>query len=379
MTNRVATREDALALTQLYQISAATERDDPVMLDVRWLENVLAMPTGAWFLAERGGRLDALVAFLVDREHQLCKISRMFVRAEAAEDVPLVQGLLEFAIGQLRDEMKVGDVIYTTTRSLTLAQQRLTLDLGFRVLGVFPTALGADRTRLNGLTASYAPGVLGARRHGSFALHPTVAPLYEIVRRQCELPELAIADTARIPVLPADPAPPLELIEAPNFVRHRFRQLAERKFLTVTFYPFAEPNALVTDAAQRLEIFLRVMPEMRFATILGERIEERVDPVALYRRTAEILHERGITYIEVINDAGDAAGIEAILRAGYLPCAYFPCLKNHGELRRDYVVFGRSFEAPSLPDADVDEVYLEYFRAYYRLHQHASIPPRARP
>lgn len=80
MTHRPATNDDALALTQLYQECAAPARDDPVMLDVRLLANLIAAPDGAWFVAVRDGRPDAVVAFLVDGEHQLCKISR---RAEA--------------------------------------------------------------------------------------------------------------------------------------------------------------------------------------------------------------------------------------------------------------------------------------------------------
>lgn len=377
LTVRPATAGDGLALVVLYQRSAGQGPADPVLLNLRWTQELLSQPASSWFVAETGGEVVALVALLVDGEHQLSKITRMCVRPDLDDPAMVVGSLLTGAMAELRARGS-GDVIYTTTRSLTLDQQRLTLGLGYRILGIFPNASGADRLRLNGLTASFADGVLFEKRHARFALHPTIMPFYEIVRRQCALPELQVAEVGRLPADPGDPAPALEIIEAPNFVRHRFRQLQERKFLSVTFYPFAEPNALVTDASQRMEIFLRIMPDMRFATVLGERIEERVSPVDLYRSIAAMLYARGITYIEVINDAADAAGIHFILAAGYLPCAYFPCLKNHGDGRRDYVVFGRSFESPVLSDANVDDIYLEYFRAYHRLHQELTAPPGTR-
>lgn len=375
LTHRAATPEDALALTRLWQQCDGVAHD-PVMTDVRWLRQQLAAPDGAWYLAEGGGEPVAVVAFLTDRAHQLAKITKIYDRDGGAGKT--VHDLLRFAMASLRTERAAGDVIYTTTRSLTRAQQKLTLDLDYRILGIFPNATGVDRTRLNGLTASFGPGVLGQRRYRDLTLHPTVRPFYEIVRAQCDLPDLPAADLASLPPTPSEPAPPLEMIEAPNFVHHRFRELQQRRFLNVTFYPFAEPNALITDAAQQMEVFLRVIPDMRFATILGERIEERVDPVSLYRAAADELYARGVLYIEVINDAADVAGIEAILKAGYLPNAYFPCLKNHGGMRRDYVVFGRSYEAPSLPAHHVNDVYLAYFKAYYLLHQELHFPAAAR-
>jgi hypothetical protein len=101
--------------------------------------------------------------------------------------------------------------------------------------------------------------------------------------------------------------------------------------------------------------------------------------VALFRAVADLFHRRGISYVEAINDAADTAGIDAILKAGYLPNAYVPCLKNHGGQRRDYVVFGSAIEAPRLPADHAEDVYFDLFRAYYRLHQELHIPPGARP
>jgi len=167
--------------------------------------------------------------------------------------------------------------------------------------------------------------------------------------------------------------PQLEIIPAPSFVAHRFAKLKERQALSVHFYPFHEPNVLITDPAQRIEIFIKMVPEERFAAILGERLDVYVNPVELYRKIAVLLNQHGITYLEVINDAGDLAGTQAILDAGFLPCAYFPSFKRLGDSRWDYVVFSCSFEKP-LPVAEADAVhihplYLDYLKEYRRQEQ----------
>jgi hypothetical protein len=401
VTARPATPADAFDLMRLYQECGAARTDrDPVLLDHAWLSDLLASPAGSWYLAEQDGRPSGMVAFLVDRDQALAKISRMHVRAgapgERDQDTRATRAMLEFAIQDMRASRAGADVVYTTTRSLTLSQQSLTLDLGFRILGIFPNAAGADELRLNGLTAWFADGVLERMRIAPASLHPAVLPFYEIVRRQCALPPLPAAplpsgargagrrpEAASGPVGPASgpcdaPLPQLELIEAPAFVRHRFHRLSELRSLTLTFYPFAEPNALVTDPEQTVEVFIRVIPDMRFATILAERIDRPLSPVSMYRRIAEMLKSRHVTYVEVINDAADIAGIECIIQAGYLPCAYFPCLKKLGDSRRDFVVFGRTFELPELATTDVDPVYVEFFHEHQRLLR-ASCVPRRRP
>jgi hypothetical protein len=68
----------------------------------------------------------------------------------------------------------------------------------------------------------------------------------------------------------------------------------------------------------------------------------------------------------MINDAADALGTEALIQAGYLPCAYFPALKKQNNVRRDYVVFARSFENFFYPDlGKIAPVYRQYLRQYY--------------
>jgi hypothetical protein len=362
--------EDAPRLCELYLAVCRRYDEEPLLADRERLVRSLSSQSIRWIVAHDGDGLAGAVSMFVDREHRLGKMHRLLTRPGAGLETS--RGLIECLLDHAGREDELA-LVYTTTRSLSREEQDLTLDLGFVALGVFPNAWGADCTRLNGLTARYLGDSLGRDRHSSFELHPAVRGLFEIVRRGLGLAPLAEVSVA--PPRPAgEPLGALETIEAPEFVAHRFRRLLERRSLAVTFYPFAEPNALVTDPEQSIEVFVRLAAPVRFAAVLAERLERPVDPIALYGRVARILYDHGASYVETIVDAADATGIECITKAGYVPCAYFPSLKSHGGSRRDFVVFSRTFELPWFAEAAVRPIFLELFREYDRQLRRASLP-----
>jgi hypothetical protein len=354
--------DDAFDLMRLYQGSIPRIKSDALFLDLARLRGEIEANGRYWAAASSKGQIVALIALQHDAENRLGRVRRMYAAGPEAERREGLSVALSFLMEKLTAEGGT-DLVYSTTRTLTLEQQDLALEQGFKVLGVFPNAVHADPRRLNGLSAWFAPDVLAKRRHSEFSLHPVVEPFFEIVRKQCDLPKQG---TAKIPEPPADlePVPPLEMVEAPRFVAERYRQVKARKNLSVNFFPFETPNILFTSPDGKVEVFVRLVKETRFACILGEHITGAVDPVRLYRDVAAALYASRVIYIEVINDAADALSTECILSAGFVPCGYLPCLKPAGEKRRDYVVFARSYEYFTYPRLKVNSLYLDYLREY---------------
>ncbi|MEK7743966.1 MAG: hypothetical protein AAB578_06225 [Elusimicrobiota bacterium] len=353
---RMARPEDALALMRLFQDSPARLKGDPLFLDLRRLKEEITRPERWWTVAERDGEIGALVSLTLDAQNKVARIHRMIGENES------IAGALAFLMKRVESQ-GAAEVVYSTTRNLTLEQQELTLKNGFKVLGVFPNAVYADPGRLNGLSAWFAPGVLDSRRRADFKLHPVIAPFYEIARKQCGLSKLALCEAPEPPG-GGEGVPELEMISAPRFVAERFRQLKARKNLSVNFYPFAKPNILLTSADGKAEVFVHMVPRTRFAGILAEHLTAAVDPVRLYAEVCRMLYESRVIYVEAINDAADSQGIECILRAGFTPSGYLPCLRQASDGRRDYVVFARSYEYFTYPKLKVNSLYLDYLREY---------------
>jgi len=362
---RVAVVDDALPLMALYQTTSWSQQHEPLLLDYRALVEALASPRQCWLVAERAGDLVGVLSVNVDPVEALARIYRLYLCDRHRDDDVVLGRLFSLMNERLRTGTPPVDVVYSTTRTLTMTQLEFTRRVGFRLLGVFPNASGADVARINGIAAQYSDDVLTTRRYRTFELHPAVQPIYALVARHCSLPPMPTAEPD-VPDTEYEPLPPLETIDAPRFVASRFARLKERRSLAGGFYPFQEPNALVTDPQQTIEVFVRFLPEHRFAAVIGECVERPVSPVQLYTAVSTLLREAGASYVEVIADAADAVGVEYLLRAGFIACAYVPCLKRYGARRRDFVVLGKPYERLVRPH-DVADDYGEFFDTYVGL------------
>lgn len=367
---RKADERDVFPLMRLFQLAQSADYKDSIFLDHHKLRSAILAPDSSWIVGERDNQLLACFSILLDAENRLAKINRLYIDPTWESWEQLLKDALPLLMKYLTDKKRQVEVIYTTARTFTLPQQEMTLSMGFKILGILPISGGVDISQVNGLTAYFCEGVLQNRRHSDFSLHPIITPFYELVRQECGLDPLSVAARPEMAILEFEKLPELELIYAPHYVGEKFRKLRERKSLSIHFYPFTRPNALITDANQKIEIYVKIMDESRMATIIGERLDMSINPTELYSKVSHMLNARNVNYIEVINDASDVWGIEAITAAGYLPCAYFPCLKDQGESRRDYVVLARSFERPfaeTNTPFEVHHTFLDFFREYYQL------------
>ena len=365
---RRAELADVFPLMKLYQIASTNVFADPLLLDYRAMQKDLESPKSVWIVADDRGSLLAAMSIQLDRENRLAKINRLLLDPAWEGSSQVLHQALPLLVNYLGE--KGIEVLYTTTRTLSLAQQQLTLKMGFEMLGIFPNAQGADPLKLNGLTAYFFGDVLRARRRADHGLHPKIAPLYELVRESCGLEALPATSAPDLSGATYEALPRLETIFAPDFVAHRFEKLKERKSLSTTFYPFQEPNALLSDPGQRVEIFVKLVPERRFAAILGERLDLAVNPTELYHEVALMLNARGISFIEVLSDAADVVGLECMTQAGFVPCVYFPAFKHQGDFRRDYIVLARAFErvlGSQRQSSVVHPQYLKFLQQYYRV------------
>ncbi|MBI5242473.1 MAG: hypothetical protein HY922_02165 [Elusimicrobia bacterium] len=324
-------------------------------MDLDALSRSLACAEEAWLLASLGQAPSGAMVMDVDMDQGLAKIRRVFAAPGADRACEALWGFL----AQDMESREGIDAVYCTTRTLAPAQMALALGCGFKALGVFPGAPGLDPSGVNGLAALFRRGVLGSKRRGRFPLHPALKILYDRVKTECGLddPPLAALD---FPPGPSAGLPPLEALRAPLFAARRFENLRRRKSLSVNFYPFQTPNVMITDPDQKIEIFARIYDDLRFATVIGERLEAAVDPVKLCRAVVDILRSQGAEYVEAINDAADARGVDALLRASFEPCAYFPGLKRHGSSRRDFTVFARSFASAEMRPAQAHPAFRKF-------------------
>jgi hypothetical protein len=207
-----------------------------------------------------------------------------------------------------------------------------------------------------------------------------VAPIFEIAREECGLPPLAVASQDRMSHIRSSIPPhttniALEIIHAPAFVRHRF--LEEKRTLHGHhwFYPFHEPNLLLTSADQSIELFCFFSPIDKHCILIGLRDMKDEGYYRILDTASQMLHELGARYLEFIMRADEIEKIEMAIQAEFIPCAYFPSMHQSGHIRHDFIVCSRSFEILNFKNIKLEGVNKKYLLSYFNIWKEQSLSP----
>lgn len=364
---RLASPTDALEISLLYHKVYQGKYSDPLMRDVNLLTGFLMSPHSLWVIVVHQGEIVGSVVYEIDPENRLAKTFGGVVHPDHRGS-NLLERSLQFGQRELtRSEDKGVEVVYATTRTATKAPQIVTKNLGYRKLGIFPNVHRTDTYETHCLVALFSGQAL-AKRFKSFQMHPDVDELYQIVRAECELAPLKIASREDI----ADAMPTsqrlsmaFEIIDAPNYTIHRFRQLRDSGQLGFHFYPFHEPNVLVCSPGEEIQIFLYLAPVDKYCTIVGMRHPVNLNTERLLSVISKMLRDKGVRYIETLVRADKLATVEHILNAGFIPSAYFPAFQVQQDKRYDYIVMSKTFEILDFSGIELAGVNKQYLLHYF--------------
>lgn len=364
---RLATPADALEISLLYHKVYQGKYSDPLMREVNLLTGFLMSAHSLWVIALHRSEIIGSVVYEVDIENRLAKTFGGVVHPDH-RGAGILERSLKFGQAELtRTEEKAVEVVYATTRTATRAPQIVTHNLGYRKLGIFPNVHRTDTYETHCLVALFLGRALKKRFTG-FQMHPDVDQLFQIVRTECELPELEIA--SREDIVAAMPSSSrlnfaFEILDAPNYTLHRFRQLRDSGQLGFHFYPFHEPNVVVCSPGEEIQIFLYLAPVDKYCTIVGMRHPASVNTEKLLTVISKMLREKGVRYIETLVRADKLATVEHILNAGFIPSAYFPAFQVQQDKRYDYIVMSKTFEILDFSGIELAGVNKKYLLHYF--------------
>jgi ribosomal protein S18 acetylase RimI-like enzyme len=374
---RQARPADALGIIQLYQEIYHGTYPDPRMSDFVGLERILSAPDYRWMVAALPtGEILASVVYQVDSANLLSKVFGAVVRPEHRGE-GLAEKLMTTGLELLRAQKRPIEVVYATTRTVDVAPQKLTAGLDYRKLGIFPNIHRTEEYETHALTALLTPEAL-KKRYKGFKLHPVLAELYSIVRQETGLPDLPVLKEPPREALAGKKSPPFELetIAAPRFVAHRFHDEKPTVQEHHWFFPFLEPNLLLTTADQKVEVFAFRSELDRYCAIIGIRDAESIGYGPIFATACRELKKSGARYIEFIIRADEAAKIEHALSAQFVPCAYFPAMQlSAAGDRYDYVVFSRSYEILDFRNLRLEGVNRQYLIQYFNKWKELSLDP----
>lgn len=369
-TTRLASSADCFRIMELYHQTYEGTYPDPLLKDLSALRDFIAHPHHFWFLVENEQELIASVVLRYDPENRLVKAGGAIV-LPAARGKDLMEHLLSYGIETVTKSTAGVDVVYATTRTVHEAAQALTEKLGFKKLGIFPNSHKTENYETHCLTALFL-GKAVQDRFKNHSIHASLQGLYALVAE--ELPSLGPMEFIH-PQLPSrqlvDP-PILEVIESPHFVKHRFERLKSGGALQFAFFPFHEPNLLVTSPDQSVEIFCYHSRQDGYSVIIGGKVSDEISYTRLFDAIASLLRENQARYVELLIRADKPKIIDSILRAKFIPSAYFPAFQLHNGLRYDYVVMSKTFEILDFQNVHLKGINRLYLEEYIRQWMNAA-------
>jgi hypothetical protein len=157
----------------------------------------------------------------------------------------------------------------------------------------------------------------------------------------------------------------LEFLDAPKYTIHRFRELRDSGQLPFSFYPFHEPNVMLTSPDDRVQVFLHLAPVDQYCTIVGIRKPSDLSANRLLQAVSKQLRSRGVRYIETIVRADRLGTVDHIVSAGFVPSAYFPAFQVQERYRYDYIVLSKTFENLDFSGIELAGVNKKYLLHYF--------------
>ena len=374
MKLQLASEEDIFQISQLYYDVYQGTYSDPLMKDFNLIREFINSGTGFWFIA-KDDRHTVLASVLAsyDTENLIAKAFGAVVRQEI-RGRGVMEELLSYGINYLKDNTPGADVIYSTTRTVNEAAQTLTEKLGFKKLGVFPNAHRTFDYETHCLTAIISSNAL-EKRHSQYKIHQDISSLYEIVKNEVGLSELE-------PIIPDRPSKNLvesgilEVVNSPKFVSFRYNQLKAEKKLEFEFFPFHRPNLVILSPDQEIELFCHLSNVDGHCVIIGGKMPSNLDFSELFLKSNKLLRDTGARYIEVIVRADRPKILQSMIKAKFIPCAFFPAFQLIDNKRYDFVVFSRSFETLDFQNVKLKGMNQVYLEEYYKTWKKISLNPK---
>ena len=348
---RRARLEDASFIVDLYQRVYSGNYSDPMMGNAFELRGALLKSGYFWMVAEAQmdsqAKIVGSVVYRYDPQNALAKVYAAVVDPNYRGHA-LTERLMTFGYQELQKFSPPVEVVYATTRTVSPAPQKLTANLGYKKLGIFPNVHRTAGYETHCLTALFSPSAL-EKRHTEFSQHPSILPLFEIAAAECSLPLMEAVDPKLIQTIQAKHAASfveiaLEPIQAPEFVRHRFREELHVLNEHHWFFPFQEPNLLLSTPDQSVEVFCFFSDIDKHCVLIGARDIRNVGYTSILASASHLLHDMGARYLEFIMRADEIDNLDAALSAEFIPSAYFPAMHCKKKRRYDFVAFSRSFD-----------------------------------
>ncbi|RSS76738.1 GNAT family N-acetyltransferase [Streptomyces sp. WAC06614] len=372
-----AARSDIAELRQLYYAVYGPHYPVALGTDPAEMARLIDDPHSLWLIGRcpRTGALTGSAAIHGEAGSRIGRLEGIAVHPEH-RSAGLAAALTDALCTRMLDTGRL-DSVYATVRTVGAGPQRVVARNGFRPLGILPNAVDLNRRESLALYARYSPGVLCCR----LPVTEVPAPLLPLLRTAEEAlgisyPEVRAAE-GPLPAQVAPPGPPpagvgrLELIEAPAFVRRRFRE--HFPGADGWFYPLHTPNVLITPEDGGFEVYAYLNRGGGYCSLLTAHPDPAA-AAAYLEPVTRVLAKAGAGYVEALVPLAHTGALASFLAQGFVAGALYPAMRADGDGFHDYVVLSRSSDRIDFRGVAVEPPLQPYLDCYVSAWRSAHLP-----
>ena len=315
------------------------------------------------------------MTFILDSKNRMAKAGGGVVLPEYRH-YGLGSSMLKKGVRYMTRSADLVDVIYGTSRTVSEGPSKIVAEAGFHKMGFFPNAVQIEELEHLNLDVYMTQKALKSRRRKPHLFTPFY-DIYALARRQLKL-ERAHLVTERGPLTLSKKKIILNVVKDSRKTIELFRLYSEQKRISNSFFPFHQPNWLLSSEDGGTDVFIWYGGVGKQASILGFRTD-RVNIHDLLDAVAGALQRSGASYVELLVDAYDYLSQREAYAAKYIPSAYFPAMRLASDGRRDdYFVVSRTFQIIDFTSSYVTPENFPYLKAYMRFYNQLYIDPMKR-
>ncbi|MGP3690189.1 GNAT family N-acetyltransferase [Streptomyces sp. IBSNAI002] len=357
-----ATSADIAELRQLYYAVYGPHYPVALGTDPAEMARLMADPHSLWLVGRCAstGALTASAAIHGEPGSRIGRLEGIAVHP-GHRSAGLAAALTEALCAGMLDTGRL-DSVYATVRTVSAGPQRVVARNGFRPLGILPNAVDLRSRESLALYARHSAGVLDRR----IPVTEVPAPLLPLLRAAGAALGIGypgvLAATGPLPApAPQGAAERLEMIEAPAFVRRRFRE----RFPGAGgwFYPLHTPNVLLTPEDGRFEVYAYLNRAGGYGCLLTAHPDPAA-AAAYLEPVTRALARAGAGYVEALVPLAHHEALSAFLAQGFVAGALYPAMRADGDGFHDYAVLSRSSERVDFRGVAVEPPLQPYLDCY---------------
>lgn len=319
-----------------------------------------------WYVAEIPGRVGLVGSCVVELEPEfkIGKVTGAAVHPQC-NGMGLATQLIGYAVKDAMEKAPSINTLYATTRTVSLASQKMLLSNGFKPLGIFPNARKIKTYETLTLMGLFREGVL-EKRVTVEKIPPSMVEIYLQTNKSIgdERSIELIEDCPNFSAKTEHEESKWEFIEAPEFVEKRFNEIFKGDRES-TFYPFHRPNLLISNTALGVELFASFSKKDHYCVLITANC-----PITTinghFKKLAFALKEIGVYYLETLVRLDSFEAICFLSANRFLASAYYPAMREVEGKAYDYVLMTRTMVPLDFSDSHIAPEFTPFVREYVR-------------